>query len=148
MKSICVFCIMIQIFGCGVEEKKAVPPSGAEPETQIKASPAPQPTIIIHVTGGITVPGVYEIPQASRVIDAVEAAGGLTENADERRINLAQKIADGQKIHVPKKGEAEPAPLLTGSSPFSGGGKVNLTTATLAQLDTLPGVGPALGQRV
>jgi len=101
------------------------------------------PPILVHVLGAVSVPGLYELPQGARVIDAVAAAGGLAEGADPAAINLARPVGDGEQIAVPKIGEAPPV-----FSQETTGGVISLNSATLEQLDTLPRLGPALAQRI
>lgn len=101
--------------------------------------------LVVHVTGMVASPGVYELPKGSRIKDALAAAGGAVEGADVNALNLAEVLSDGQKIVVPKPGEA-PVSDTTGTQAPSG--KVNLNTATKGQLEELPGVGPVLAQRI
>lgn len=112
-------------------------------------APTAPSTLLVHVAGAVLVPGVHEVPAGARVIDAIDAAGGLAPGADGARINLAAPVADGERVYVPVVGE-EPPPAVVGSSgaggtASSGGatGPVNLNSADEAALDLLPGVGPA-----
>jgi len=122
--------------------------------------------IMVHVAGAVARPGVYHLPRGSRVADAVEKAGvGADANID--AINLAAALTDGQKVIVPAKEVVSPAgtggagtdagrgnPFAVPAGGSSTGGKtsaaalVNINTADAAQLDTLPGIGPALAQRI
>jgi competence protein ComEA len=111
----------------------------------------------VHVAGRVLRPGVVHLPAGARVIDAVAAVGGVTAGADAARINLARPLADGEQVLVLAEGEPAPAlgpgsvgPPAGAGAPASVGGPalVDLNTATLADLDTLPGVGPVLAQRI
>jgi competence protein ComEA len=115
------------------------------------ATPSPSPSVIVvDVAGWVRHPGVYEFTQGGRVIDAIRRAGGGRAHADLTSINLAALLTDGEQILVLKRG----APgAVSGGSPLGGAGPgatgvVNLNTASLEQLETLPGIGPALGQRI
>jgi len=103
----------------------------------------------VHVTGAVKKPGVYYLALGSRVNDALRLAEPVAE-ADLNALNLARKLADGEKIYVPKKGET---PEQAGSGAVlteqgTAGQKININTATAAELDTLPGIGPAIAQRI
>ena len=112
------------------------------------ASPtAEQPaTIRVYVSGAVKKPDVYSLPPGSIVKDALSAAGGPAEDADLDRINLAARVNDGMQVHFPRKGEPAAAPGSPGAAPASG--PLDVNTATLEQLDALPGVGPAIAQRI
>ena len=120
------------------------------------ASPAPSltpATIVVDVAGWVRRPGVYDFRQGDRVIDAIRMAGGGRPGADLTSINLAAPLTDGQQIVVPKKsklGVSASGVGGGGAAPGSGGAEplINLNTATLDQLESLPGIGPALGQRI
>lgn len=82
------------------------------------------------------------------MIDAVAAAGGTTEDAVTDAINLASKLDDGQKVHVPSKKEMQSGAVVSPGGQAVSGGKINLNRATLEQLDTLPGIGPGLAAAI
>lgn len=126
--------------------------------TNAKSQPA---TIAVHVAGAVNHPGVVELKAGARVIDAVEAVGGAQADGDLDRLNLAAKVADGQRVYVAKVGQADPGavgdasgtstagdPSAEGTSGAAAGGKVNLNTATQAQLEELPGIGPTYAQSI
>jgi competence protein ComEA len=111
------------------------------------ASPQSSPgLVVVHVVGAVVVPGVVRLPVGSRVVDALAAAGGATADADLARLNLARVLVDGEQVVVPRPGDAPPT--AAARSPAGGGDLVDLNTASLAQLDELPGVGPVLAQRI
>ncbi|HHW55113.1 MAG: helix-hairpin-helix domain-containing protein [bacterium] len=101
--------------------------------------------VVVHVAGAVKRSGVYRLPEGSRVIDAVEAAGGGTEDADIHALNLADILIDGQRYYVPTLEETAGG---GGSYSASGTGKINLNRATKAELETLPGIGPTLAERI
>ena len=102
-------------------------------------------TIVVHVVGEVTAPGVVQLPAGSRVTDAVEAAGGPTTGADLGALNLARTLADGEQVRVPAPGEA---PVAAAGAAAPGPGPVDLNAATVADLDALPGIGPVLAERI
>lgn len=121
-------------------------PSGAvAPAAATGAGGAPAAEVVVHIAGAVVRPGVLRVPAGGRVIDAVDAAGGLTLDADAARVNLAAKLSDGQRVFVPRAGEAPPAevggPGAVG--PGDAGMPVDLNTADARALESLPGVGPA-----
>lgn len=112
--------------------------------------PTPAP-IVIHVDGQVLKPGVYSIAQSARVKDAIEAAGGITSNADTTNINFASKIMDGEKIYIPALGEEliTDLPGDTRSSSITITAQlVNLNTATQSELEALPGIGPTKAAQI
>lgn len=107
--------------------------------------------IVVDVRGAVNAPGVYTLPAGSRVQDALVRAGDVTHDADTRILNLARRLNDGEQLYVPKQGEVTPIPTpLTRGVPTATrvASKVNINTATLAELETLPGIGPTLAQRI
>lgn len=110
--------------------------------------------VAVHVAGAVVRPGVYQVPPDARVVDAVRAAGGATAKADLDAVNLARGVTDGEQVYIPRRGR--PSGGAPGSAPGRGGspatppptGPVNLNTATVAQLDALPGVGPSIAAAI
>lgn len=94
-------------------------------------------TISVHVVGEVKVPGLYELPIGAKAQEAIAAAGGMTEKAQQASINLARTLSDGEQLFVLSTDEYQ-----------AGGGKLSLNQATAEQLDELPGIGPALSERI
>lgn len=120
--------------------------STAIPLSTQSLTPTPY-TLRVYVSGAVHNPDVYTLLQDSIVKDAMEAAGGPTDDADLERINLALPVSDGQHVHVPRKGEDTPSVQPPSGQPAIGG-KVNINTADPDLLESLPGIGPALAQRI
>ena len=116
--------------------------------------------IIIHVSGAVVNEGIVELEEKARVADAIEAAGGVTEDAYMRNINLASLLEDGMKVYIPTKEEVmqkeENSDYIIGSNNIiennnvesKKSGKVNINTATKEELDTLPGVGELTANKI
>jgi len=102
--------------------------------------------LFVHVVGAVRRPGLYRLPEGSRVADAVTRAGGATRKAQLELVNLAARIADGEQVVVPRRGAAAAVGGAGGAAATTG--PVHLNTATLEQLDTLPGVGPVTAQKI
>ncbi len=94
-------------------------------------------TISVHVVGEVVTPGLYELPIGSKAAEAIEAAGGMSADAQESSINLARTLIDGEQLFV-----------LSQTQSIQGTGKLSLNQATAEQLDSLPGIGPALSERI
>jgi competence protein ComEA len=105
------------------------------------------PPLVVDVAGWVRHPGVYQLQTGDRIIDALQAAGGAKPGADLRPLNLAALLQDAQQVLVPRRGSGGPA-AGGGASAGGPGGKINLNTATLDQLESLPGIGEVIGQRI
>jgi competence protein ComEA len=133
------------------------PPTSALAEPSTLPEPPSRAEVVVHVSGAVKQAGVYRLAPDSRVADAIEQAGGTTENADLDALNLAEPLQDGQKIHVPRKGEASvpttasvSPPRTPRSAPQAAAVQfpIDLNSATAEQLEAIPGIGPVLAQRI
>ena len=132
---------------------------------------APEAKITVYVSGAVVKPGLHEIAPGSRAVDAIEAAGGMTEEANKDRVNLAKICKDGMQVNVPRLSAKELRKLKQAQNVYAGdsanaaanavqpvnyvpavqqdnGGKVRLNSATLEELEELPGVGEVTAQRI
>lgn len=121
-------------------------------ESETKSAESDPVSIIVDVGGAVQTPQVVELKSGSRVADAVSAAGGLTKEADTAGINQAAILTDGEKIYIPRKGEAalSSAGALTAQAGADStlSAKVNINTATSEELQTLDGVGPVTAEKI
>ena len=114
----------------------------------LRPAPTDKP-IVVHITGAVPRPGVYALPQGARIQDGISAAGGFLAEADKTNINLAQLLEDGEKLDVPYIEGG--SPVITTPVPevvTSTTELVNINTASAAELDTLPGIGPTTAQKI
>lgn len=107
-----------------------------------------QDLITVDVKGAVKSPGIYDLPVGSRINDAVQKAGGLTDNADNKSINLAQKISDEALVYVPTKGEATSQATQSNASNSKENKKVNLNKASLEELKQVKGLGAKRAQDI
>ncbi len=105
----------------------------------LRPPPTPAP-VSVHVTGAVVNPGIYDLPQGSRVADAIEAAGGFLPIANDEVVNLAALLEDGAKLTIEKSDFY--------SADANNASRVNINTASLDELDTLPGIGPSTAQAI
>jgi competence protein ComEA len=117
--------------------------------TQTAASTVTSSLLVVDVVGAVRRPGLYRLPQGARVSDAVARAGGLSRSADRALVNLAAPVSDGQQVLVAARGAAAPGASVAAGAPGGAvAGPVHLNSATLEQLDALPGVGPVTAQKI
>lgn len=153
------------------QNRKAEPSAGSTDRTELSdASSEEEKTLVVHICGAVSAPGVYELPAGSRIIDAVEAGGGFLPEADEACCNLAEEIVDGCQIYIMTKTEScadgqtekkagiQTSPdsdmqttdrnVRSNSAPALENGLVNLNTADIAALMTLPGIGESRAKAI
>lgn len=143
---VAVLILLAGLTGC--RKKTAVYDSAAEEITTEAAETTGEEkaaSIWVYVCGEVRDPGVYELPEGSRITDAVEAAGGMTGDAAETYLNLAETLSDGQKIEVPS---VEMAEALEEAAAQDTSGLVNLNRATEAELMTLSGIGESKAKEI
>jgi competence protein ComEA len=131
-----------QLAGAGAQSSPR--PADERPLEAVEAA-APA-ALVVHVVGAVHRPGLYRLREGSRIADAVRRAGGATKRADLSLVNLAAPVADGVQVVVPRRMPAGAA--AAAGSAQAPAGPVHLNTATLEQLDELPGVGPATAQKI
>lgn len=128
-------------------------------EASLPGTAAPEPELVVHVTGAVLRPGVYTMSPGDRVADAVAAAGGALGSAAPDAVNLARIIADGERIYIPTLEEVEAGAVANAGSgaewgagappgAVSAAGVVDINRATAAELEALPGVGPATARKI
>jgi competence protein ComEA len=112
-------------------------------------TPSAPGRVIVYISGAVKAPDVYELPADARVKDLVLAAGGLAQDADTERINLAERLKDSAHVHVPRQGEAiDDAATAADTSATASGGPLDLNTASASDLDGLPGIGQSIAERI
>ena len=127
----------------GAQEPTSPPARAALSAT----STAPR-TVVVHVVGAVRRPGLYELTEGSRIDEAIKKAGGPKPKAALELVNLAAPVADGQQILVPAREDVATASAGVDPAQSLTAAKVHLNTATLEQLDTLPGIGPVTAQKI
>ncbi|MFM1983870.1 MAG: hypothetical protein RL723_305 [Actinomycetota bacterium] len=136
-----VAAVVFLINGLTTNQQKPIQISATESTDLVSIQEA---TLFVHIVGEVREPGIYQLEVGSRLMDAVFAAGGLTKVADEASVNLARELTDGEQVIIFKIGEAQSAQ----SASQKGMTQISLNRATQSELEELPGVGPALAQRI
>lgn len=134
--------------------------SGKETETPETLDNEPPENVVVYVCGAVVNPGVYELPEGSRIDDALAAAGGFSEDADRTYVNLAARLSDGSKLQIPTISETSDEALAkeiesfdTGDNGYKSGasdgsGLININTASQTELATLPGIGEGIAGKI
>ncbi len=152
-------CALTSVFSdyaaTGGDRQNKLLPAAEQAKT---STPGSDKKIMVYVSGAVLEPGMYELAPNSRALDAVAAAGGLTETADRERVNLARRLKDGNQVNVPSvkqtaartvtQAKAKEGASASSAAKGKAAVRVKLNTATAAELEALPGVGPALAQRI
>ena len=133
--------------------RAASPSPAVQPAPVETVASAPQrQVLVVHVVGAVRRPGLLRLPEGARVADAVRRAGGATRRADLSAVNLAAPLVDGTQVLVPRRVEASAAGAGgAGAEPgpaAAPGGRVSLSSATVEELDELPGVGPVTAEKI
>ena len=131
----------------GAGSARETRPAAAASAGELRAEPRPR--LVVHVVGAVKRPGLYRLADGARIADALKRAGGATRRADLSLVNLAAPVSDGTQIVVPQRAPPAPAGSSEPSSEVApAAGPVHLNTATVEQLDELPGVGPVTAQKI
>ena len=164
-------CIITSLISTNDKEKTLLGSSLQSAQGAVASKAAQAKTVRVQVSGAVLEPGIYDVPASCRVEEAIAAAGGLTENADSERVNLVRKVRDGMQIRVPVQKAARPSrtqrkkaqvksdlgesALGKSGSTKAGAEKnnsavqsVRINSASASELQQLPGIGPALAQRI
>lgn len=148
-----IICSVVSLILGGVigyftrQPRQGTPIRISTPLPTLTPSPTSAPAPIrVYVSGAVRQPAVYRLPPGSIVQDALDAAGGPAADADLDRINLALELLDQQQVYVARQGETNPAPSVSGGE--SEGELVNINTAPVTELETLPGIGPVTAQSI
>ncbi|MFT4124500.1 MAG: ComEA family DNA-binding protein [Microbacteriaceae bacterium] len=145
--------LVVVALGVGVAASALSQGGGARTVVPVTAVPTASvagagTVVVVHVLGAVRSPGLYTLAAGARVVDAVAAAGGFGDDAEQASVNLARELVDGEQLTVLAVGETPAAGTGATGTGTTGTGLVDLNTADQATLETLPGIGPALAQRI
>ena len=146
---VCVALAVLALVGQRLAQAGAArEPEAVAAELEPVASPPARPVLVVHVVGEVRRPGLYRLRDGARIADAVHRAGGAARGADLAAVNLAAPLVDGIQILVPSRDAPGSAGTGEPSSAGSARGTVSLSSATVEELDELPGVGPITAQKI
>lgn len=150
MVKMLIFAAFLFLAGCAGDTEGQVPEELAVSDDAPSEEESPEEEMVwVYVCGAVNTPGVYEMDAGTRVFEAVQAAGGMADDAAADSVNLARNVSDGEQIYIPTEEEASAG--AAGSGPASAGaqqGKVNINTASLEELMTLTGIGEAKAESI
>jgi competence protein ComEA len=154
------FGVICGLLAAGLLFLTSSPPRGVAITLMPPSTPSP---IVVHIIGAVVHPGVYALPANSRVRDVIQAAGGILPEANDELLNLAASLKDGERIAVPAKittlesgsvdsstaqTQTQPAEPVLATPATDAMGLININSASLTELESLPGIGPVIGQRI
>jgi competence protein ComEA len=139
--------VLLTIAGRVALDRGEAHPATSVGSVALDVEEEPPRMLVVHVAGAVNRPGLYELADGSRIDDAIAEAGGARPKAALELVNLAAPVADGQQVVVPVRGEPGAATGEAGA-PAAPGGKVSLNSATVEQLEALPGIGPVTAQQI
>jgi competence protein ComEA len=131
----------------GGDDRTAEPAAELVPANPVEGAAV----VVVHVAGAVRQPGLYELKEGQRIADAIARAGGATAKADTAAVNLAAPLADGMQVLIPSRVAGAAGAAAAGSAagePATTGARVSLSSATVEQLDELPGIGPVTAQKI
>ena len=165
---ICVIIIIVCIIICYIIDNnnknenynyvQVIEESNIENEDNVLKKSEEKAIIYVHISGEVINPGVFSINEGARIKDVIDKAGGLTNNADIEKINLAYQISDGQKIHIPNINDDNDSKnyitdddgenIIISDNNSETNKKININTATQTELETLTGIGPSIASKI
>lgn len=146
---VCLALVVLAVVGQRLAHAGAAsePEPAAVPLEPVAEAPA-RPVLVVHVVGEVRRPGLYRLRDGARIADAIHRAGGALRDADLAAVNLAASLVDGVQILVPARADTAGASHGASSGAGAASGPVSLSSATLEELDQLPGVGPVTAQKI
>jgi competence protein ComEA len=140
--------LLLGRFALGAGTTTPAAPLPPPPAAEAGVSGGPSSRVVVDVVGAVRRPGLYRLAPHARIADAIARAGGASRKAELAQVNLAAPLADGEQIVVPRRGAVTAAAGESGAPGGAPSAPVQLSTATLQQLDGLPGIGPVTAQKI